>query len=72
MPDIDEHRPDSQSATIPRIIIPEYVERTPEEQARLEELIAEMDRIREKIGPIGMSAVDLIDADFYEIDADGP
>jgi hypothetical protein len=61
-----------KQTTIRRITIPPYVEPTEEELAKGREWLANLDRLREKIGPIGISAVDLIDEDFYEIDADGP
>jgi hypothetical protein len=61
---------EAEVATHPKIHIPPIVPATPEELARRRALFAEIDRIREQIGPIGMNVVDLIDADFYELDAD--
>lgn len=66
--DIDRH--ETETATQPRIQIPAIAPATPEELARRKALFDEIDRLREAIGPIGMSVDDLIDADFYELDAD--
>jgi hypothetical protein len=71
MTDSEKHRHGVPAATVPRITIPAYVKPTAEERARLQELIAKINRHREQIGPIGMNAVDLIDADFYDIDPNG-
>ena len=68
MADPTRRQQSENAITVPRITIPEYVPPTTEELARRQELFAEIDRLREAIGPIGMSAVDLIDADFYDID----
>jgi hypothetical protein len=57
-------------ATHPRIQIPPILPATSEELARRRALFDEIDRLRDSIGPIGMSVDDLIDADFYELDAD--
>ena len=68
-----EHSSDNQhghAVTERRIPIPPIARATPEELARRREVIAEIHRIREEIGPIGMNAVDLIDADFYDLDAE--
>jgi hypothetical protein len=69
-----KHRSDdgqgANVATQPRIEIPPIALATPEELARRKALFDEIDRLRESIGPIEMSVDDLIDADFYELDAD--
>lgn len=65
---MDGHEGDT--VTHPRIRIPTIGPAAPEEFARRYALFTEIDRIREQIGPIGMNAVDLIDADFYELDAE--
>lgn len=64
----DHH--DDSTTTLPRIVIPPVVPVTPEEIERRRVLIQEIDRIRESIGPIGIDAAELIDMDFYEIDAE--
>ncbi len=62
--------PENHVAAQRRIKIPPITPASPEELARRRAVIAEIHRIREEIGPIGMNAVDLIDADFYELDAE--
>lgn len=68
-----KHRSDDgQGANVaspPRIEIPPIAPATSEELARRKALFDEIDQLRESIGPIGMSVDDLIDADFYELDA---
>lgn len=61
---------EAEIATHPRIQVQPIAPATPEELVRRKALFDEIDRLREAIGPIGMSVDDLIDADFYELDAD--
>jgi hypothetical protein len=56
------------TTTLPRISIPPYVPATPEELERRRQVIAEIDRIREQMEPIGIDAAELIDMDFFEIE----
>lgn len=68
---MNHHHPEEHDAapvTYPAIDIPPIVPPTPEELARRRALFDEIARIRERIGPIGTNAVDLIDADFYDLD----
>lgn len=69
--EMKHHNPEEHDAapiTYPAIGFPSIVPPTPEELARRRGLFDEIARIREHIGPIGTSAVELIDADFYELD----
>lgn len=51
---------DDSILTIPRIPIPEYVPPTEEELKRRQELAAKIAQLREKIGPIGIRADELL------------
>jgi hypothetical protein len=50
---------DDMTLTLPKIPIPEYVPPTEEELKRRQALIAKIDKLREKIGPIGIRADEL-------------
>lgn len=51
---------DDTTMTLPRIPIPEYVPPTEEELRRRQELAVKITRLREKIGPIGIRADELL------------
>jgi hypothetical protein len=53
---VQDERDDNDILTLPRIPIPDYVPPTEEELKRRREVIAKIDRLREKIGPIGIRA----------------
>ena len=61
---------DDITTTLSRIEIPPVVPATSEELERGRRLLEEAKRIREEIGPVGFSAVDLIRQARDEIDAD--
>lgn len=63
--------PDNSNTAItaPRITLPDFTPPTPEELEQRRASVKRILELREKIGPIGIDPVELIDADFYEIDA---
>jgi hypothetical protein len=66
-PDAD-HEENPRAATQQRVALPVITPATPEEVARRRALVADIDHIRERIGPLDFSVDELIDADFYELD----
>ena len=66
---MDDDSPASASPTLPKIKLPEFPPVTPEEIERRRALFARMIARREKIGPIGIRADDLVHQ--VRIEADG-
>ena len=66
---MDDDRPASASPTLPRIKLPPFKPVTPEEIERRRARFARMIARRERIGPIGIRADDLVHQ--VRVEADG-